>query len=119
MTKPLWGKLFGDKGYISQQLFDLLFNNSLQLITKVKAKIKNKLLPLLDKIYLRKRALIESVNDQLKNISQFEHSRHRSISNFLFNLIVGLVSYTFRDKLPSVSNSRFRSENKDMLVKLL
>jgi hypothetical protein len=69
MTKHLWGKLFGDKGYISQQLFDLLFNNGLQIITKVKSNMKNKLLPLLDKIYLRKRAIIESVNDQLKNIS--------------------------------------------------
>lgn len=102
MTKHLWGKLFGDKGYISQQLFDILFNNGLQLVTKVKTRMKNKLLPLLDKIYLRKRAIIESVNDQLKNISQVEHSRHRSISNFLFNLIAALVSYTFRDKLPSV-----------------
>ncbi len=102
ITNGLWGKLFGDKGYISQQLFELLFNNGLQLITKVRTKMKNKLLPLLDKIYLRKRAIIESVNDQLKNISQVEHSRHRSISNFLFNLIAGLVSYTFRDKLPSV-----------------
>jgi len=102
ITKRLWGKLFGDKGYISQQLFELLFNNGLQLITKVKSNMKSKLLPLLDKIYLRKRAIIESVNDQLKNISQIEHSRHRSLPNFLFNLISGLVSYTFRDKLPSI-----------------
>lgn len=102
ITKGLWGKLFGDKGYISQELFNLLFDNGLQLITKVKSKMKNKLLPLIDKIYLRKRAVIESVNDQLKNISQIEHSRHRSISNFLFNLIAGLVSYTFKDKLPSL-----------------
>lgn len=102
ITKGLWGKLFGDNGYISQELFNLLFDNGLQLITKVKSKMKNKLLPLIDKIYLRKRAVIESVNDQLKNISQIEHSRHRSISNFLFNLIAGLVSYTFKDKLPSL-----------------
>ena len=102
ITKGLWGKLFGDKGYISQQLFSLLFDNGLQLITKIKSNMKNKLFPLLDKLYLRKRAVIESVYDQLKNISQIEHSRHRSISNFLFNLIAGLVSYSFRDKLPSV-----------------
>lgn len=102
ITEEIWGKLFGDKGYISQRLFDLLFNNGLQLITKVKSNMKNKLLPFFDKLLLRKRAIIESVNDQLKNISQIEHSRHRSISNFLFNLIAGLVSYTFRDKLPSI-----------------
>jgi hypothetical protein len=64
--------------------------------------MKNKLLSLLDIIYLRKRAIIESVNDHLKNISHIEHSRHPSISNFLFNLLAGLVSYAFHNKLPSV-----------------
>jgi hypothetical protein len=67
---------------------------------------KNKLLPLFDKILLRKRSIIESVNDQLKNISQIEHSRHRSPVNFFVNLIAGLVAYTFREKKPSL-NIRF------------
>jgi hypothetical protein len=63
------GKLFGDKGYISQNLFDSLFKNGLQLVTRLKNNMKNKLMPLIDKILLRKRSLIETVNDQLKNIS--------------------------------------------------
>lgn len=103
MTRELFGKLFGDRGYISQPLFDLLFTHDLQLVTKIKTKMKNKLLPLFDKIMLRKRAIIESVNDQLKNISQIEHTRHRSVANFLVNLIAGLIAYTYRPKKPSLN----------------
>lgn len=102
MTRDLWGKLFGDKGYISQKLFDLLFNQSLQLITKIKKNMKNKLMPLLDKLLLRKRAIIETVNDQLKNISQIEHTRHRSMAGFMLNLLGGLIAYTYQDKKPSL-----------------
>lgn len=65
--------------------------------------MRNKLLPMFDKIMLRKRALIETVHDQLKNISQIEHSRHRSVANFFVNLIAGLVAYTWREKKPSLS----------------
>lgn len=64
--------------------------------------MKNKLLPLLDKLLLRKRSLIETVNDQLKNISQIDHSRHRSIANFLVNLVAGLIAYTYQAKKPSL-----------------
>ena len=94
VTKGLWGKLFGDKGYISQQLFQLLFDNGLQLITRVRTNMKNKLLPLIDKVYLRKRAIIETVNDQFKNISQIEHSRHRCLPNFLFNCCFSLLYFS-------------------------
>lgn len=103
MTRGIWGKLFGDKGYISQPLFDLLFKQDLQLITKIKKNMKNKLMPITDKILLRKRAIIETVNDQLKNISQIEHTRHRSITGFMLNLLGGLVAYTYQDKKPSLN----------------
>lgn len=69
MTKDLIGKLFGDRGYISQKLFEELYERGLQLITKSKKKMKNRLVKLIDKILLRKRAVIESVNDYLKNVS--------------------------------------------------
>ena len=72
LVKHLTGKLFGDKGYISQELFEKLFKKGLQLVTRLKGNMKNKLMPLIDKLLLRKRALIETVNDQLKNISQIE-----------------------------------------------
>lgn len=102
LAQELFGKLFGDKGYISQQLFELLFERGVQLITPIRKNMHNCLEPLLDKILLRKRALIETINDQLKNISQIEHSRHRSVTNFMVNLIAGLIAYTHQDKKPSL-----------------
>ena len=103
LVKGLLGKLFGDKGYVSQALFETLFDDGLQLITRLKTKMKNRLISMFDKIMLRKRAIIESVVDQLKNISQIEHSRHRSVANFFVNLVAGLVAYTWREKKPSLN----------------
>jgi hypothetical protein len=65
--------------------------------------MKQRLLSIFNKIMLRKRAIIESVIDQLKNISQIEHSRHRSVANCLVNLIAGLIAYTYREKKPSLN----------------
>ena len=103
LTENLIGKLVGDRGYISQKLFDALFEKGLQLITKIKKNMKNKLMPLFDKLLLRKRAVKESVNDQLKNISQIEHSRHRSINNFMVNLLSGIAAYALQPKKPSLN----------------
>ena len=102
LAKRLWGKLFGARGYISQPLFDQLWAQEVQLITKLKKNMKNKLLPLIDKLLLRKRALIETVNDQLKNICQLEHTRHRSVTNFLVNLLAALIAYTYQEKKPAL-----------------
>jgi hypothetical protein len=77
VTKELLGKLFGDKGYISAELGALLLEMGLQLITRLKSNIKNKLMPSFDKLMLRKRGIVETIIDQFKNISQIEHSRHR------------------------------------------
>ena len=84
-------------------MFDKLYERGLKLITKIKKNMQNKLMPIMDKFLLRKRALIESVNDQLKNISQIEHSRHRSTANFMVNLIAGLVAYSLQPKKPSLN----------------
>lgn len=102
LAKKLWGKLFGDRGYISQPLFEELFEKDVQLITRLKKNMKNKLMPLLDKLLLRKRSLIETVFDQLKNIAQIEHTRHRSVTNFLVNLLAALIAYTYQEKKPSL-----------------
>ena len=102
LVEKLWGKLFADKGYISQALFETLFDHNLQLITKLKRNMRNKLMPLLDKLLLRKRSIIETITDQLKNISQIEHSRHRSLWNFFGNLVAGLIAYTWRPNKPSL-----------------
>jgi hypothetical protein len=101
--KNLFGKLFGDKGYISQSLFELLFIDGIHLVTKIRKNMKNSLMHTNDKIMLRKRSLIETVNDQLKNTCQIEHTRHRSVDNFLANLISGLIAYHFLPKKPSLN----------------
>lgn len=102
LLEQLWGKLFADKGYIAQWLTDLLAEHDLHLITKVKKNMRNQLLPDLDKLLLRKRAIIETVTDQLKNISQIEHTRHRSFANLLGNVIAGLIAYTWQPTKPSL-----------------
>jgi len=103
LARRLFGKLFGDKGYVSQALFDQLFSqHTLQLITKLRKNMKNKLMLYTDRLLLRRRAIIETVNDQLKNISQIEHSRHRSPLNFLVNLMAGLIAYCWQPKKPSL-----------------
>ncbi|EMK22746.1 transposase, partial [Leptospira kirschneri] len=99
----IYGKLFGDRGYISQSLFESLYEKGIQLITKLKKNMKNKLMPLVDKILLRKRAIIESVNDELKNICQIQHTRHRSFFNWAVNLLSGLVAFSFFPKKPSLN----------------
>lgn len=104
LCKRLFGKLIADRGYISQPLFkQLLETFGVQLITKLKKNMKNRLLPLMDKLLLRKRAIIESVVDQLKNISQIEHTRHRSPINCFINIITGLIAYCHQPKKPSLN----------------
>ena len=98
----LWGKLFADRGYISQSLFEQLWAQGLHLITKLKRNRKNKLMPLLDKLLLRQRALIECVNDQLKNVSQIEHTRHRRATNGIVNVLAAVAAYTFQSKKPAL-----------------
>lgn len=104
LLRKLFGKVYGDKGYLSRPLYQWLRQTlAVQLITKLKANSKNRLpMPLADRILLRKRALVESVIDQLKNISQIEHSRHRSVGSFLVNLLCGLIAYARQPKKPSL-----------------
>jgi len=103
LSKGVFGKMFGDKGYISSKLGKSLFDRGLELFTTLRSNMKDKLMSLKDRALLRKRSLIETVNDQLKNISQIEHSRHRSVSNFLVNLLSGLIAYSHQEKKPSLN----------------
>lgn len=103
LAQRLFGKLFGDKGYISQKLAQQLremFN--VQLITKLRANMNNQLMLLSDRLLLRRRVIIETIIDQLKNISQIEHSRHRSVTNFFVNVLCGLIAYCRRPIKPSL-----------------
>lgn len=103
----LFGKLFGDRGYISQALAEQLFTTQgLALMTKVRKNMRERVLRATDKLLLRKRAIIESVNDQLKNICQIKHTRHRSPYNFLVHLLAGLIAYCHQPKKPSLHLDR-------------
>jgi len=104
LCKNLIGKIFSDKGYVSKELFEKLMEKGIELITHIKKNIKNAFMPLFDKRMLRKRSIIETIIDQLKNISQIEHSRHRSIPNFIVNLIAGITTYRLKEKKPAISN---------------
>lgn len=112
MTKEIFGKLFGDKGYISKVLSDLLFGNGIQLITQVKRNMKKKALSNEEKLMLRKRSVIETVNDELKNICQIEHTRHRSISGFLLNIMGAIAAYSFFPKKPSIKKNIVKTNPK-------
>lgn len=103
LSKGIFGKLFGDKGYISAELAKQLLKHGLELFTTIRSNMKQKFIKLRDKVLLRKRAVIETVNDQLKNISQIEHTRHRSAENFLINLLAGIAAYTHQPKKPSIN----------------
>lgn len=103
LVQRLFGKVFADKGYLSRALFQQLLDTfGLRLITKLKSNMKNRLLPVEDKLLLRKRAIVETIIDQLKNISQIEPTRHRSVTNFLVNLLCGLIAYCHQPKKPSL-----------------
>ena len=99
----LFGKVFGDKGYISKDLFAKLLQENILLVTGLRKNMKNQLMDLQDKLLLRKRSIIETINDQLKNISQIEHSRHRSFTNFLGNLLSGLIAYSLQPIKPALN----------------
>ncbi len=100
LAKELFGKVFADRGYISQPLFDSLFDQGVHLVHGLRVNMKNKLMPMWDKIMLRKRCIIETINDLLKNKAQLVHSRHRSVHNFIMNLCGALTAYCFFDNKP-------------------
>ncbi|MBS0351515.1 MAG: IS982 family transposase [Proteobacteria bacterium] len=102
MSTGMLGKLFGDKGYISQPLNETLLQRGLQLITSIRKNMENRLLLLFDKLLLRKRSLIETINNQLKNVFQLEHTRHRSPVNGLINILAAVVAYILYPHKPSL-----------------
>ena len=100
--KDIYGKLVGDGGYISKSLFRTLFVDGIHLLTRLKTNMKGSILSAGDSLLIRKRAIIESVNDELKDIAQVEHSRHRSLHNFLVNMMSAISAYCLFPKKPSI-----------------
>jgi hypothetical protein len=103
MTKHLAGKVYADKGYIGKEMFNKLWQRGLHLITGIRRNMRNYLMPLADKLMLRKRFLIETVLDTLKSEMGLEHSRHRSVVNAMVHVLSCLVAYAFRPGKPSLS----------------
>jgi IS5 family transposase len=103
MAKHLTGKLYADKGYIGRMLFSKLRRRGLHLITGIRRDMRNRPMPLADKVMLRKRFLIQTVLDTLKSEMGIEHSRHRSAVDAMVHVLSCLVAYAFRPGKPSIS----------------
>lgn len=103
MLQGLQGWLFADKGYVSKKLRESLLKKGVEMITKVRKNMKAQFLEPIRKYWLDKRGIIETIFDQLKSIFHIQHTRHRSPSNFLANVLAALIAYTFKPKKPSVS----------------
>lgn len=100
LLADLQGQCFGDRGYLSK-LFAEFYQRGLHIVTKLRRKMKNTLMPLGDKLNLRRRGLIESVNDLLTSVFDVEHTRHRSPLNGQVNVLAGLIAYCFYERKPS------------------
>jgi hypothetical protein len=100
LTHFVEGILVADKGYISKALTEELAGKGIHLLTKIKSNMKNAPLDPLHKLFLKKRALIESVIDRIKETTSIEHSRHRSPVNFLVNTFASLAAYSFIEDKP-------------------
>jgi hypothetical protein len=103
LTKEIFGKLFGDKGYLVRaEVYQKLYENGVQLITKIKKNMKNKFYNLHDALMLKKRGVVESVGNVLKNVLSIEHSRHRSVAGVFVHIFSSLIAYAFKEKKPSI-----------------
>jgi hypothetical protein len=96
MVQEVFGKLFGDKGYIGKDLFKTLWDKGIKMITSIRSNMKPQIMALDESEALGRRSLIESVFNVLKNSCRIEHSRHRSPANFVANLLAGLCAYMCR-----------------------
>lgn len=114
MADGLFGKLFGDKGYISQKLKDKFAQRDLSFITTLRKNMKKQILNPVDKALLKARSLVESVFDELKNLCQVEHSRHRSVNGFIANVLSGLIAYCWFPHKPTLKNVTFFGQLKKL-----
>jgi hypothetical protein len=105
MATPVFGKVFGDRGYISKALNEWLTKHSdTRLITKLRRNMKPQVLKPIDEALLNHRSLVETVFGELKNLCQIEHSRHRSVTGFITNLLSGLIAYRWFPYKPTIKN---------------
>lgn len=103
LLKQVTGKVFGDRGHLSKKLQGSLAEQGVELITTLKKNMKKVTRTAFGQLPLRKRSIIETINDQLKNISGVEHTRHRSLTNYMINIVGGLISCSYQEKKPSLN----------------
>ena len=96
------GKIFCDKGYISQALFEEMMRTGVKIVTQLKSTMKTKLIEIDESELLKKRSVIESVFHLLKDILHLNHTRHRSPKNFIVNVISALCAYCLYPNKPKV-----------------
>ena len=107
-----WGTVYGDKGYISKEIARELYERfGIKVVTRVRKNMKQKNYTDEEKYFLNRRGLIETVNDQLKNIYHIQHTRHRSSKNYAGNLLSGLIAYCWRENKPSLVGTYVNSIN--------
>jgi transposase len=98
----LFGKLYADKGYLSKKLTEKLHSLGVDLITKVRRNMKPVQHSPFDAAVLKQRSLVETVFDELKNLCQIEHTRHRSPNNFVVNVLAGILAYCLMPSKPTL-----------------
>ena len=110
LKKDIFGSIYADRGYVSEPLKLSLMKHGIRLITRQRKNMKPVRLSPFDSVMLKCRSLIETVNDQLKNLSQIEHTRHRSVFNFTVNLMAGIIAYCLQPKKPSIKIDRLEAQ---------
>jgi len=103
MAQNIFGKLFGDKGYISKELTEKLRKIGVSLFTAIRSNMKPQIMTSFDRILLRKRPLIESVNNVIKNFFEVEHTRHRNPINAFCHMICSLIAYCLYPHKPKAA----------------
>jgi hypothetical protein len=112
LCSNLFGKVFGDKGYIlNEQKMKLFMERGIQFVSKIRRNMKNKLIDLESKFMLKRRTIVETVIDQLKNICHIDHTRHRSPVNFLNNFYSAIAAYFFKSEKPRLKSKSKKHTN--------
>jgi hypothetical protein len=106
MVENVTGSLYADKGYVSASLKAEFTKQGIDFIADQRSSMKRQPISSWDRAMLSKRFIIETVFDQLKNMAQIDHTRHRSCISFMVNLMAGLIAYTFQTKKPSIKLTR-------------
>ncbi len=112
LCRNVYGKVYGDKGYIlNPEKFESLLNKGIQIVSKIRNNMKNRLMDLNDKFMLKRRSIVETVIDQLKNICHIEHTRHRSPINFFNNFLSVIAAYCFKSEKPKLRTQKTKYNN--------